>query len=84
MASCGKKKEFELQKLKDDENKKSQPKNEKWQIISNMMGTDVRHTQRGERARWLQFVIYDVWFINEPKLTAWTMHQLEVFYYILT
>ena len=37
-------------------------KNEKWQIISNMMGTDARHTQGGERAWWLQFVIYDVWF----------------------
>ena len=36
-------------------------KNEKWQIISNMIGTDVLHTQGGERAWWLQYVIYDVW-----------------------
>ena len=45
-----KKKEFELQKLKDDENKKSQPKKRKVTNYINMMGTDARHTQGGERA----------------------------------
>ena len=37
MASYYEKKEFELQKLKDDENKKSQPKNQK---VTNYIGHD--------------------------------------------
>ena len=47
-----KKKEFELQKLRIMKIRNHSQKSEKVTNISNMIGTDARHTQGGERAWW--------------------------------
>ena len=49
---------FELQKLRVMKIRNHSQKNEKWQIISNMMATAFQHIQGEERAWWLQYKWY--------------------------
>ena len=58
MASYEKKKEFELQKLKDDENKKSQPKKQK---VTNYIEHDGnRRSTYSRRGKNMMIVVHNI------------------------